>query len=213
MQSSRLQARRGYLKELVAMVVRGLLRERSWEVHGAWLWIKQFMHSDVKDHQKASKPSKEDNADLDSNANSASSSSKINWYSMGAWSQDILWLSESELDSLWYERLAEVSSSESYLRDVTISLYERAIEKENPSWLRHRGLGKTLQQEFQTLEAIEQMQLALTAAERDDASPKPEARDIVDLHLRLRPYALAAKDMKKSADHYALACKSDDAQQ
>lgn len=129
---------------------------------------------------------------------------------MSTWCQDFLGLPDSELNSLWYERLAEVSFSQNSKADTVLSLYRRAVEKENSSWLCHRGLAKTYFGQDRTQEAIVQVELALKEAEREGAMPKPEDKDIVELHLLLGLYAYDAGDVQKAAEHYLLARQSKD---
>lgn len=74
----------------------------------------------------------------------------------------------------------------------------------------HRGLGKTHFDQGQTQEAIIQIELALKEAEREGATPKPEAKDIVELHLLLGQYSYKAGDAQKAAEHSLFACKSED---
>ncbi|KAI1767301.1 hypothetical protein GGR53DRAFT_463602 [Hypoxylon sp. FL1150] len=191
---------RGYLKVLVKLVVEGLLRKRSWPPVHAFDWIWNFMKLDKKFQQLPDA----------SQADDISSTDEIDWDHLSKWCQDFLGLPDSELDSLWYERLAETSFSQYCKADTVISLYRRAIEKENSSWLCHRGLGKTHFDQGQTQEAIVQIELALKEAEREGATPKPEAKDIVELHLLLGQYFHKAGDAQKAAEHSLFACKSED---
>jgi hypothetical protein len=57
----------------------------------------------------------------------------IDWGRVSAWCQSFLGLSDSELNTLWYERLAAAASLKRCDVDVISSLYQRALEKENPS--------------------------------------------------------------------------------
>ncbi|KAJ7368513.1 hypothetical protein DFH08DRAFT_676529 [Mycena albidolilacea] len=198
----------GYLKKLVRMVVEGFLRERSWGVQNAYYWIEEFMGADDKKRQQPP------NADADANSSSSSSdTSEVDWDRVSAWCQGCLGLPDSELNSLWYERLAAAAFSQNSNPDTVLSLYQRALEKEKPSWLCYRSLGETHFRQSQTLEAIAQVELALREAEREGAMPKPEGKDIVDLHLLLGKYTYEAGDVKKAADYYSLACKSEDEDQ
>ncbi|KAI0593663.1 hypothetical protein F4775DRAFT_577003 [Biscogniauxia sp. FL1348] len=208
---------RGYLKGLVRMVVEGLLRERSWGVESAYWWLKEFMTADEEKLQQLYKPSDTNLDDPRSNSSpsppSATSSSDIDWNHLETWCQDILGLSDSELDSLWYERLAEASSWLGNDHDLTESFYQRAIEKKNPSWLCRRGLGTTYYNQNRSAEAIAQVELALKEAEHENATPKPNDKDIIDLHLLLGKYAYGAGDMHSAAEHYSFARASGDEEQ
>lgn len=133
---------------------------------------------------------------------------------MSTWCQGILGLPDTELDSLWYERLAETSY---FLGgnnlDLASLLYQQAIEKGAPSWLCYRGLGTTHYSQGRSVEAIAQIELAVRESEREGATPKPEAKDIVELHLLLGKYSYETENLPSAAEHYAVACKSDDAEQ
>ncbi len=154
----------------------------------------------------------------------SSGSDEINWDRLSVWCQGFLDLPDSELNSLWYERLAEAASSQYSKGETVISLYQRATAKASPSWLCHKGLGKahfdmsqeegaTDQAELALKEAITQVELALKEAGREAATPKPEEKDIVDLHLQLGEYAYEAGDIEKAVMCYLYACKSEDAEQ
>ncbi|TFB02602.1 hypothetical protein CCMA1212_005402 [Trichoderma ghanense] len=191
---------RGYLKELVRIVVGGLLRERSWEVEPAYDWLEQFMKADERRVESHTEPSDASSTD----------SSEVDWSRVSTWCRDILGLLDSDIDSLWYERLAEASSSQNSQPEVTISLYQRAIKEKDPSWLCYQGLAMAYHDQGEAEEAVAQMELALEAAKREDAAPKPEPADIVRLHLLLGQYAGEAGDVHKADQHYSIACESDD---
>ncbi|KAJ7256871.1 hypothetical protein B0H12DRAFT_1284136 [Mycena haematopus] len=194
---------RGFMRELARMVVRGLLRERSWNVANAWRWIKHFMSVVRVFHEGLFQPAETDDA---------SPFSSMDWGRVSAWCQDFLGLPDSELDSLWYERLAEASSLQ-YSDADTESLYQRAIEKENPSWLCHRGLGRTYFGKGQTAKAIAEVELALKELAREGATPKPEAKDTVELHLLLGKYNYKAGEAQSAVEHFEFVRDSKDAEQ
>ncbi|OBT80870.1 hypothetical protein VF21_00244 [Pseudogymnoascus sp. 05NY08] len=165
---------RGFLKELVKIVVEGFLREREWEVASAYYWIEKFLSL-----HKQLVP-------------------------------ELLRLQDTELNSLWYERLAEAAATQSSKADTVLLFYQRAIEKENPSWLCHRGLGITHFGQNQTQKAIKHIELALKEAEEEGATPKPAAKDIDGLHLLLGQYNYSAGDVETAATHYSAVRKSED---
>lgn len=132
---------------------------------------------------------------------------------MSSWCQGFLELPDSELNSLWYERLAAAASSQDCKPLVTVSLYQLAIEEKNPSWLCYRGLGTTYYSQGRTREAINQVEQALKEAQRENATPTPEAKDIIGLHLLLGQYAYDIKDVHSAEEHYSIACKSEDVAQ
>ncbi|KAI8631209.1 hypothetical protein F5Y19DRAFT_425430 [Xylariaceae sp. FL1651] len=198
---------RGYLKELVKVVIEGFLRERSWEVENAYNWIREFMS--VGQDKKLQAPTTP-NTEADANLSGVliNNDSDIDWDRVSTWCQGFLGLPDSEINSLWYERLAEAASSQGCKADIIISLYQRALDKEHASWLCHRGLGETHFGQSRTLEAIVQVELALKGAEQEDATPEPKEEDRVELQLLLGDYNYLAGNMQKAAEHYLFACES-----
>ncbi|UKZ83102.1 hypothetical protein TrVFT333_010905 [Trichoderma virens FT-333] len=194
---------RGYLKELAKVILEGFLRERSWGFFSANRWIPQLMKADERRLEGHIDPSNADAEDYD----------EIDWNRVGTWCQGILMLPDSELNSLWYERLATASGMQDSNSDATISLYQRATEEKNPSWLCYSGLGTAFYRKGQTEEAITQVELALERAQQEDATPKPEAKDIVGLYLLLGQYAYEAGNMSIADKYYSLACDGEDASQ
>ncbi|KAL6863653.1 hypothetical protein J3F83DRAFT_745169 [Trichoderma novae-zelandiae] len=194
---------RGYLKELVRIVIRGLLRERSWEAEPACGWLEQFMKADERKLESHNKPS-----DACSTVGS-----EADWSRVGTWCRDVLGLSDTEIDSLWYERLGEASASQNSKPEITISLYQRAVKEKNPSWLCYRGLGMAYYRQGETRDAIAQMELALEATKRGDAAPQPEPTEVVRLHLLLGQYSYESGDVDKADQYYSVACESDDVSQ
>ncbi|KAK0702793.1 hypothetical protein B0H67DRAFT_499740 [Lasiosphaeris hirsuta] len=199
---------KGFLSELVEVVVRGFLKERSWDVNNAYQWILRFMEVDEKKFQQSLK------APDDSKSTASSSlTNETDWDGLSTWCQKFLGLQDSELDSLWYERLAEVSASQGNKPATVLSLYQRALEKESPSWLCHRGMGTAYFLEENGEEATAQMELALKEAERENATPTPQPKDIAELRLLLGKYAFAAGNLQKAAELYSLGTQSDDPEQ
>ncbi|KAI0116512.1 hypothetical protein GGR51DRAFT_320612 [Nemania sp. FL0031] len=204
---------RGYLNKFVKIVVTGLLRDRSWDARNASNWIMQFMIADGTTPQ-AFKPIEASADDDTSPSNSPpsliSDNAEIDWDRFSTWCQDFLG-SESMLDSLWYERLATVASlrgSPVYVR----SLYKRALEKENPSWMCHRGLGEAYFSQDQTQDALKEIEEALRLAREEGAAPKPKPRDLVYLHLLLGRFNYVAGDVETAADHFLFTLHGEDAQ-
>ncbi|KIW70784.1 hypothetical protein PV04_03025 [Phialophora macrospora] len=118
----------------------------------------------------------------------------LDWKRVSAWCQSFLRLPDSELNSLWYERLASAVDSQYGKADTIISLYQRAIEKENPSWLCYSCLAKAHFVQGWAQQAIAQ----------------PEAKDVVELRLLLAQYTYKSGDVQTAAEHYLVACKSED---
>ncbi|KAI1089944.1 hypothetical protein F5B19DRAFT_351940 [Rostrohypoxylon terebratum] len=192
-----------FLKEVVKVLVRGFLRERNWDADNAYTWIQQLMQLDKKFQKTPETP----------DTNEEEPYPEINWDDVSTWCQSFLGLPNIELDSLWYERLAESAFLQGTKPSIVLSLYERAIEKGSPSWICYRGLGKQHFSENQTEKAITHVELALKEAEQYGATPKPETKDIVELHLLLGQYTYEAGESQRAAGHYLIACKSEDSEQ
>ncbi|KAI0885416.1 uncharacterized protein GGS22DRAFT_200296 [Annulohypoxylon maeteangense] len=205
---------RSFLKDLVKVIVEGLLRARSWEAQSSYGWINEFMKLDIK-FQQTNEHLRADEKDSSRSVTPLviNSPDDIDWDRASAWCQNFLGLPDSELNSLWYERLAEASSLQYCKADTVLSLYARAIEKDNPSWLCYRGLGQTCFKEGWTQKAIAHMERALQEAKQEGAMPKPEVKDIMELYLLLGQYAYEGSDGQKAADYYKVVCESEDSAQ
>lgn len=134
------------------------------------------------------------------------------WKRVSDWCQEFLGLPDSELDSLWYERLAELSDSRG-VGDAALELYQRALALPNPSWMCHRGLATMYSGQFRVGDALTEVQLALEKAECEDALPKPAPEDLVELQLLLGEYTYDLRDFARAAGHYLAASKSEDHEQ
>ncbi|KAK7715647.1 hypothetical protein SLS63_011403 [Diaporthe eres] len=149
-------------------------------------------------------------------AESSSSSSyydNIDWSLISEWCRNFLSLSDADLDSLWYERLATAALHHDDKVDKARQFYQLALEKESPSWICHRWLGSTYYREEKFDEAMKCFELAIAEAEKDGAVPKPEPADVFALHLLLGESALDTGDLKKAAESYLQAGSSEDADQ
>jgi tetratricopeptide (TPR) repeat protein len=122
-------------------------------------------------------------------------------------------LSEPDLDSLWYERLASTALLHEDNVENPRRLFQLALEKKNPSWLSHRGLGTTYDREQRFAEAMECFELSLAQAKEDDAVPKPEQTELFALQLLIGRCALNAEDTKKAVEFYLQASSSEDKEQ
>ncbi|PTB50785.1 hypothetical protein M431DRAFT_523482 [Trichoderma harzianum CBS 226.95] len=194
---------RGYLKELVRVIIQGFLRERSWNIYSACQWLLQLMKADERKLEVHTE-TPDDNVDA---------FAEIDWNRMSTWCQGILGLPDLELNSLWYERLATAATDDRVAPEAAISLYQRAIEEKNPSWLCYQGLGTAFSRQNRTSEAVTQVELALKSAQQEDATPKPETKDIVGLYLLLGQYAYEAGDVRNADKYYSLACEGGDESQ
>lgn len=128
------------------------------------------------------------------------------WSRISTWCQNFLGLNHSELDSLWYERLAEAYQHSDL--GTTLFLYQRAVEEQNPSWLCYRGLGISYYKKAQIEDAITQLQVALERIKQEDVQPRPEAKDIDELYLLLGQYAYESGDMESAKKYYLLVSKA-----
>ncbi|KAL7914155.1 hypothetical protein GGI35DRAFT_490457 [Trichoderma velutinum] len=194
---------RGFLKELVGIIIEGFLRGRSWRITSACQWLLHLMMADEKKLEEHADPIEDISKAI----------LERDWNRVSAWCQGFLKLPDSELNSLWYERLATAAANEDPNPDAAVSLYQRAIEEKNPSWLCYQGLGTAFYKQQRTPEAMAQLELALKRAQQDNATPKPEAKDIVGLYLLLGQYAYEAGDMHNADKYYSLACEGGDTSQ
>lgn len=217
---------RGYLRNLVRVVVNGLLRSRDWDVTNARYWLERFIsvvsgaiHSNMRrvyndnlsqDENKTQQPL---DTDINEDEGSIEYIEDIDWDHASDWCRELIGLSEADLDSLWYERLAEASSSQGQDPALTRRFYRQAIEKPNPSWRCYRGQGQTSRSQGYIKDAMEQFELALDQARRDDASPKPKSEDIIEIHLSIAQCAYDDGDMDRALKHFQPVCDSEDMEQ
>lgn len=153
---------------------------------------------------------------LDANGTSSptaatSETTDVDWDKLSAWCQNFLELPGSDLDSLWWDRIAQAAATES--RDnpeLVMSLFRRALEKDNPSWLCNFNLAECLDQLDRPAEAIAEIELALKVTEREDARPTPEEADFMWLHFRLGDFHLQTASVQQAAEQYLIVSKSSD---
>ncbi|KAF4869797.1 hypothetical protein CGCSCA1_v011033 [Colletotrichum siamense] len=187
----------GYLNELVKTVLRGLLRQRSWQMYNASKWLKRFMELDqVQPTRSPISPddSNEEKYEVDSYI--ASLEGHLDWEATNKWCQDVLGLPDTDLDSLWYEGLAKAASAKND-NEAAISLYKRAIECDNPSWLCYRELGVVYDCLDLQADAIAQLEIALDRAAQDYAHPEVNNVDIVTMHIMLAGIAEVIEVLEK----------------
>ncbi|KAH0432134.1 NACHT and TPR domain-containing protein [Colletotrichum camelliae] len=185
----------GYLKELVKMVLQGLLRQRSWQMYNASKWLKRFMRLDQiqpASSQMTPDDSNEEQHEVESYLDSADSEmywEEIDWEATSKWCQNVLGLPDTDLDSLWYEGLAKAASSKNDNK-AAISLYKRAIECDNPSWLCYRELGAVYNCLHLKADAIAQLETALDRAAQQNAHPEANNVEIITIHIMLGEIAV-----------------------
>lgn len=199
---------KGYMKDFTEITVRTLLRQRDSEFGTAFEWLQRLMDADGAPLRAPSNPQSDQ-----TKTSSASLTETIRWNRISDWCQDILGLKDPELDSLWYERLASHAASRCDDKTIILSLYNRALERDNPSWLCHRGLGETHYQDDNLPNAMKHVELALIEAEAEGATPKPRKTDLSELQLILAKYATRAGHAQVAKDWYLKACDSDDTDQ
>ncbi|KAK2755846.1 neutral amino acid permease, partial [Colletotrichum kahawae] len=199
----------GYLKELVKMVLQGLLRQRSWQMYNASKWLKRFMRLMTPDD------SNEEQHEVESYLDPADSEmywEEIDWEATSKWCQNVLGLPDTDLDCLWYEGLAKVASSKNDNK-AAISMYKRAIECDNPSWLCYRELGAVYNCLHLKADAIAQLEIALDRAAQQNAHPEANKVEIITIHIMLGEIAGKIDNVRQAAVHYSIACESEEASQ
>lgn len=152
-------------------------------------------------------PPKIESGETPSSPSVSSENTEVDWDKMSKWCQGFLGLADTDLDSLWYERLADTAFKLNPQSEVVKELYKRALKKENPSWVCHRSLGEALFSRQQTPEAITQLGVALQKT--DLANPKAEPKDILDLKMALADMTYAMDDFKNAAEYYLQVCRSE----
>lgn len=164
--------------------------------------------------EEASKMSRRgDSAETTKSSSSSSYYDNIDWSLVSEWCRNFLDLSDADLDSLWYERLASTALYHDDKVDKAREFYQLALEKEKPSWLCHRGLGSTYASEEKLDEAMKCYELAIAEAEKDGAVPKPEPKDVFDIYLFLGNCALNIGDLKKATEFFLKVGPSEDVDQ
>ncbi|KAI1341133.1 hypothetical protein F5Y15DRAFT_25371 [Xylariaceae sp. FL0016] len=211
---------RGCLRVIARMVIQGFLRERSWRPETAWPWIREFFKTDVQEAKLPPKPRETSDSDKFTDNSSDDESDQDDFYwndlsawdSLSAWCRDFLELSESDIGSYWHERLAAAAQTiDSVSRSIVVSLYEKAVTGEHPSWTCHRDLGSAYIADGRIAQAIKQLDLALHEAAEEGIGEEEE--QFMDLHLRMGSYALRGGEMKKAAEHYGIARRSENTRQ
>lgn len=136
----------------------------------------------------------------------------MNWDNVNKWCQSFLGKGDSDVDSLWYERLAEATLQDEDW-DLTSSFYDRALRKENPSWLCYRGLAMSYYAQGRTGDAIDKLKQALDEASKEVAAPQPKPTDLATLHLLLGRYCHEAGDTQQATSHFLQAGETGDPEQ
>lgn len=116
---------------------------------------------------------------------------------------------ESEIDSLWWERIAQGALNESPDKpEVTISLFRRSLDKDDPSWLCHFNLTECHCQTDNIREAIDEAELALKSAESEGCRLTPKEDDLMMVRFRLGQFYLENENIQQAAEQFLMVSKS-----
>lgn len=162
-------------------------------------------------NDKSQDEKKRERGDDASESSDSRNEPQVDWQRISDWCQDYLDLQDDQLDSLWYERLAEAAAEQGSSRTPVLEFYEKALSLPDPSWRSYRGLGTVQARKHRVKEAIESVKKALECAEAPGSSPQPKPTDLVELHLQLGDYYSKEDILDSAADHYSKACLSEDA--
>jgi tetratricopeptide (TPR) repeat protein len=122
------------------------------------------------------------------------------------WCQNFLELQDSDLDSLWWDRLGQAATLKG--DEVAMSFFKRALEKEDATWICNYHLATCYAARNRNSEAIFEVKLALERAQSKDLSPTPTEEDMMMLHFALGTYHQANKELQQAAEQYLLVSKS-----
>lgn len=141
-------------------------------------------------------------SDTESTASSLDDDSvnHIDWKQISEWCQKVVNFRDSELDALWYERLAEASSLQPRNHDVTTALYIQ-------------GLGQIYRSQGSIEDAMTQFRLALESVKQENADPKPEEKDFVEIEILIGECAYDTDRMDQAMGHFKTACDAGDSKQ
>lgn len=133
------------------------------------------------------------------------------WDRVSAWCQTFLDLPESELDSLWWERIAQGALNES--RDspeIVMPLFRRALAKEDPSWYSHFSLAGCHYQLGHLPEAIAETELTLESTKCEGCRPAPSDADLMMIHFRLGCLYLGTENIQQATEQFLIVSKGSD---
>lgn len=134
---------------------------------------------------------------------------------MSRWCQAYLGLQEDQLDSFWYERLAEAATAMLPFGDTSeaiLEFYQKVVDLPNPRWRSYMGVGQEMFRQGNIKAAIAHVEKALELAAAPVHPPQAEPEDIVKLHLRLGDYFYKTDAFGKATEHFESAhslCPSD----
>ncbi|KAK7994744.1 Nacht and tpr domain containing protein [Apiospora arundinis] len=138
------------------------------------------------------------------------------WRQVGQWCQAYLGLQDDQLDSSWFERLAEAAVAMLPWGDTSEAIsefYQKAVSLPNPRWQSYMGLGEEKFRQGNVEDAITNMEKALDLAAAPVQPPPSAPEDVIRLHLQLGDFLYKTNSLEKAAEHYASArssCSSGD---
>lgn len=134
---------------------------------------------------------------------------QVDWDHVSSWCQNLLDLPDSEIDSLWWMRIA-MAAMDAFTgnEEVVSSLFQRALDKENSSFLCNANLAQCYYNMGRIPEAIVEMELALQKAEKDPVALAHQ--DALWIHEKLAELNLDNKDYERAAKEYAILSESSD---
>jgi len=114
---------------------------------------------------------------------------------VSSWCQRKLGLKEEQLDSLWFERLADASHDVGIDLEQTEGLYRRALEKSGVSWRCHRSLAIVHYESDRILEAVSRLQVIFKDPNTQGGPDPISDVELADLHLLLGQYAYESENI------------------
>lgn len=120
-------------------------------------------------------------------------------------------LTDSELDSRWWSHIAQAASAEtSDNPELVLSLFKRALEKPNQSWICRANLAVYLGQMNRTQEAIVDFEVTLREMECENCSPTPTEVDRMDVRFDLGELHRRVGNIEQAEEQFSLVSKSSD---
>ncbi|KAK7952888.1 hypothetical protein PG996_013769 [Apiospora saccharicola] len=194
---------RGYMRPLVNLMLNQFLRaeESTWGASIVFRWIEQFVMVDTIPYNGG--PDESDGSDdIDTG--------DIEWWrKVSIWCRDYLALQDSELESLWYERMGEAAVAMLPFRntdEAILEFYRKAVGLPNPSWRSYKGLAEEEFKRGDFNDAIGHVGTAIDLAQ--SASPE----DVIRLRLQVGDYHYYINEFDMATDYYFTAketCPSD----
>ncbi|KAI3393281.1 hypothetical protein diail_4491 [Diaporthe ilicicola] len=205
---------RGYFRPFVTWIIESWLRSRD-RLSGETIWnyrswIRAFMAADDKIPQLPQTP-RIDAAGPKSPSSITSEPPEVEWDRVSSWCQTFLDLPDSEVDSLWWCRIAQAARDESAVSpEVAMLLFKRALAKDDPSWLCHFNLADCYFETKNISEAVSEVELTLKSMESEGCWPTPKEEDLMSVHFTLGQFHLADENIQQAAEQFLIVSKSSD---